>query len=179
MLLGEYDAAIETTRYAMAEAPAEDFNGLRARHLIGLAAALSHQGRTREAEDLWEQAIREADRFDDAELRSRTWDNLGLELLIQHRLPQAERALLEAYRLRKLNRLPSLGGSYRNLGLLRLEQGDLRSAATLLNASVAELKLVLGRDDKRRVGDNQIELLAFHCGILAPGAESPGSGSCT
>jgi len=145
VLLGEYDTAIEAIRLAMAETPAEDSNGLRARHLIGLATVFSQQGKTREAEDLWEQAIREAERFDDAELRSKTWDNLGCELLMQHRLPQAEQALLEAYRIRKLNRLPALGGSYRNLGLLRLEQGDLHSASTLLDASIAELKSARGR----------------------------------
>src|SRR6266567_9381300 len=97
LLLGEYDAAIETIRTAIAEAPAEDSNGLRARHLMGLAAVLSQQGKTAEAEALWEQAIREADRFDDPELRSGTWDNLGWELLLQHRHPEAEEALLEAF----------------------------------------------------------------------------------
>src|SRR6185436_17348151 len=145
VLLGENDAAIESIRLAISQTPAEDTNGLRARHLNELASVVSNQGRTQEAEELREQAVREADRFDNVELRSRTWDNLGFELLIQHRLPQAERALLEAYRLRKLNRLPSLGGSYRHLGLLRLEQGDLRSASALFDASVAESKSRRGR----------------------------------
>ena len=140
VLLGEYDAAIETIRVAMEDTSGEDSNGRRARHLMGLATVLSQKGNKQDATDLFEQAILEAGRFDDAELRSRAWDNLGSELLMQQRLPQAEEALLEAYRIRKLNRLPSLVGSYRHLGLLRLDQGDLRSASTLLDASIAESK---------------------------------------
>src|SRR5437773_648405 len=44
--LGEYDAAIETIRIAMAETPPEDSAGLRARHLMGLAAVYSQEGKT-------------------------------------------------------------------------------------------------------------------------------------
>jgi CHAT domain-containing protein len=46
--------------------------------------------------------------------------------------------------------LPSLGESYRNLGILRLEQGDLRSASALLDASIAESKSPRGRVPKWR-----------------------------
>jgi hypothetical protein len=45
--------------------------------------------------------------------------------------------MLEAYRIRKLNRLPALDTSYRNLGRLRLAQGDLRAASALLDLAVA------------------------------------------
>src|SRR5204863_5241379 len=58
----------------------------------------------------------------------------------RNELAQAEDALLEAFRIRKLGRLPSLAGSYGKLGLLRMAQGDLRSAAALLDAAVAESK---------------------------------------
>ena len=145
VLLGEYDAAIETAQLAMQDTSVEDTNGRRARHFIGLATVLSLKGKTEEAEDLFKQAIIEADRFEDADLRSNTWDCLGAEFLLRHSLPQAEEALLEAYRIRKLNRLPGLGSSYRNLGLLRFEQGDLRSASTLLDASITELRSKRGR----------------------------------
>src|SRR5436309_650547 len=145
VLLGEYDAAFEAIRLGISQIPAGESNGLRARHLVGLAAVLSQQGKTTEAVELWKQAIGAAEQVDDSELRSRAWDNLGLELLMQHRLPEAEEALIEAFRIRKLNRLASLGGSYRNLGLLRLDQGDLRSASTLLDASIAELQSARGR----------------------------------
>jgi CHAT domain-containing protein len=140
-LLGEYDAALEANQRAMKEdTSTEDSTGRRARHFIGFATALSQMGKPEEAKVLFEQAIAEAARFDDVELHSRTWDDLGSHLLMLHRLPEAEVALLEGFRIRKLNRLPSLGGSYRNLGLLRLEQGDVRSASTLLDASITELK---------------------------------------
>jgi CHAT domain-containing protein len=52
-------------------------------------------------------------------------------------LAPAEAALLVAYRVRKLHRL-DLESSYRNLGRLRLEQGDLASASALLDRA-AEL----------------------------------------
>ncbi len=58
-------------------------------------------------------------------------------MLKQGDLAGAEPALLEAYRVRKLNHLP-LETSYRNLGRLRLEEGDLRSASALLDRA-AEL----------------------------------------
>src|SRR5207248_2747714 len=53
----------------------------------------------------------------------------------QHKLWAAEPPLLEAYRVRKLNHLP-LDSSYRSLGLLRLEQGDLAGASNLLDRAV-------------------------------------------
>jgi CHAT domain-containing protein len=143
--LGEYDAAIDAARQGLAEVPASDQTPHRARFLIMLASLYAHQGDAGVSRELFRQGIVEADRFGDAELRSNAWDRLGSELLLTRRLPQAEDALLEGYRIRKLNRLPSLGESYRNLGILRLEQGDLRSASTLLNNSVVESKSPRGR----------------------------------
>src|SRR5260370_22011812 len=113
--------------------------------LIILATLYAHQGNVEASRELFRQGILEADRFGSVELSANAWDRLGCELLLHRQLPRAEDALLEAYRIRKLNRLPSLGESYRNLGILRLEQGDLRSASTLLDASIVESKSPLGR----------------------------------
>lgn len=63
------------------------------------------------------------------------WSRLGEELLRQGQTQGAERAFLEAYRVRKLHRLP-LEGSYWGLGELRLLQGDLSSASELLDRAV-------------------------------------------
>ena len=63
------------------------------------------------------------------------WNRLGEELFRRGDFRGAERPLLEAYRIRKLNHL-ALDVSYWNLGRLRLEQGDLKSASALLDLAV-------------------------------------------
>ena len=73
-----------------------------------------------EARESFRQGILEADRFGDADLLSNAWDKLGAALLLRRELPEAETALLEAYRIRKLNKLPDVGWSYRNLDSLQV-----------------------------------------------------------
>jgi CHAT domain-containing protein/tetratricopeptide (TPR) repeat protein len=143
--LGEYDAAIEGAKQALAEVPVIDYRAYRARLLIMLATLYAHQGNVHLSRELFREGILEADRFDDTGLRANARDRLGCEFLLSGQLVQAEDLLLDAYRIRKLNRLPSLGESYRNLGILRLEQGDLRSASALLDASLVALKSPQGR----------------------------------
>jgi CHAT domain-containing protein len=145
--LGEYDAAIDAAKRGLAEIPPTNRRAHRhrAKLLIILATLYAHRGDAEAARELFRQGIEEADQFGDTELGSNAWDRLGWEFLLAGHLPQAEDALLEAYRIRKLNRLPSLGESYRSLGILRLEQGDLRSASTLLNDSIVESESPRGR----------------------------------
>ncbi len=137
--MGEFEAASEAGGRALEHLPAGD-SGPRAKLFVLLANVKWQQGKVEEAWPLFREGIQEADRFGDPELLSSAWDKLGAGLLLQKQLPQAEEALLEAFRIRKLNRLPALGSTYRNLGMLRLEQGDLRSAAALLDASITESK---------------------------------------
>jgi CHAT domain-containing protein/tetratricopeptide (TPR) repeat protein len=138
--LGEFDAAMDSIKRALAQDAAHDANDRRARHLIVEASLLVHSGNLDEAQELFHEAIAEAGRFDNPVLLSNAWDRLGSALLLRKRLREAEEALLEGYRIRKLNHLPNLAGSYGKLGLLRLEQGDLRSASALLDAAVLESK---------------------------------------
>ena len=63
-------------------------------------------------------------------------DNLGYEYLEHKRFAQAEQPLLEGYRIRKLKHLRSIESSYRNLGMLRLRQGDFQSASVLLDKAM-------------------------------------------
>jgi len=149
--LGEYDAAIDRAKQALTEVPVRDYYAFRARLLIILATLYAHQGNVYLSRELFRQGIQEADRFADSELRSNARDRLGCEFLLSGQLVQAEALLLDAYRIRKLNRLPSLGESYRNLGILRLEQGDLRSASALLEASLVASKSSRGRVPNWRV----------------------------
>jgi CHAT domain-containing protein len=94
-----------------------------------------------------------ADRAGDLDLYAIAWDRVGEEYLKEadpeedeiagldegarkRALDSAEAALLEAYRVRKLHHLALFDVSYRNLGRLRLAQGDLASAAVLLDRAV-------------------------------------------
>ena len=97
--------------------------------LTHLAPCRPIRGRMPQALDLYRQGIAAADRAGDREMYAIAWNDLGYEYLEHGQLPHAEHALLEAYRVRKLNHLRSIESSYRNLGMLRLEQGDLRAAA--------------------------------------------------
>ena len=102
---------------------------------IQMASLRDRQGRTAEALELFRRGIDHADRAGDLEFCAFGWNRLGEELLRRGERRDAEPALLEAYRIRKLNHLP-LDSSYWNLGRLRREQGDLESASTLLDRAV-------------------------------------------
>jgi len=143
--LGEFDAAIDSVKLALEQDRAIDLKGRRARLLLLLGGLLAQSGKIEESRRLFNEGIAQAARYDDLELVSNAWDRFGTELLLNDRPSEAEDALLEAFRIRKLNHLPSLASSYRKLGLLRLEQGDLRSASALLDASVNQSKSSAGR----------------------------------
>ena len=134
--LGQLDAAVDAANRAMARLSGEDRAKQLPKLLIHLATLRAQQDRMPEALALFQQGIAAADRANDPEMYALGWNDLGEVYLDRKQLPQAERALLEAYRVRKLNRLRSLESSYRNLGRLRLDQGDLDSASMLLDDAV-------------------------------------------
>jgi CHAT domain-containing protein len=102
---------------------------------IQLASVRAKQGRMSEALELFHRGIDDADRAGDEEVRALGWNRLG-EVLLERGDPSGcEFPLLEAYRIRKLNHL-ALDVSYWNLGRLRLEQGDPKTAAALLDRAV-------------------------------------------
>jgi len=82
--------------------------------LIQLAIVRARQDRMPEAAELFRQGTDGADRAGDLELYAIGWNRLGEEFLKHGDLPQAEAALLEAYRVQKLHHL-ALDSSYRNL----------------------------------------------------------------
>jgi len=93
------------------------------------------QGNISEGFEMFRRGIDDADRAGDQEVCALGWNRLGEDLLRRADFRGAERPLLEAYRIRKLNHL-ALDVSYWNLGRLRLEQGDLKSASVLLDLAV-------------------------------------------
>jgi len=85
---------------------------------------------------LFYRAIDEADRQNDTALEAQGWDLLGYRMLQAGRLAEAERALYRAFRLRLLTHDPDLGSTYRTLAMLRLAQGDWKSASRLAAAAL-------------------------------------------
>jgi CHAT domain-containing protein len=81
-------------------------------------------------------AIAEADRGEDNSAIADVWDRLGLRLLKSGDNAGADIALIEAFRLRRMNRDEGLDISLRNLGMLRLEDGDPGTANALLTRAV-------------------------------------------
>ena len=134
--LGQTDAAADAAGRAMARLSGEDRARQLPKLLIHLATIRAAQLRIPEALALFQQGIAAADRANDTEMYALGWNDLGEVYLDRRQFPQAEHALLEAYRVRKLNRLRSLESSYRNLGRLRLDQGDLGAASRLLDEAV-------------------------------------------
>jgi len=133
--MGELNAAAEWTETSLSHVSGEDRDKHEAKLLIQLASLRARQKRMPEAIALFGRGLDAADRRGDLELYANGWNRLGEEYLKRHDLARAEAPLLEAYRIRLLNHL-ALDSSYRNLGLLRLEQGDLYSAGVLLDRAV-------------------------------------------
>jgi CHAT domain-containing protein len=134
--LNQMDAAVAAADRAASRLSGVDRAKQLPKLLIHMAALQADQGRLSQAVALYRRGIAAADLAGDLETYALGWNDLGYEYLEHRRLPQAEEALLEAYRLRKLNHLRSIESSYRNLGMLRLEQGDTQSAALLLDLAV-------------------------------------------
>ncbi len=83
------------------------------------------------------EAVSAADAHGDASLVAQVWNRAGLMFLAMNRLDEAERYLTEAFRLRRLQKLPLLESSYRSLARLRLRQGRPADARNLLDAAQA------------------------------------------
>src|SRR5215831_15377620 len=133
--IGEVDAAAHWAQELLGRLRGEPGAKHEAKLLILLGSLRARQQRMPEAEELFARGIAAADRSADLVTYAHAWNRLGEEYLKQHNIPAAEGPLLEAYRIRKLNHFP-LDTSYRNLGLLRLEQGDLAAASVLLDRTV-------------------------------------------
>jgi CHAT domain-containing protein len=133
--MGELEAAAQWIEGALERVSGKDRRDHLPQLLIELATVRARQDRMPEAVELFRQGTDAADGAGDLELYAIGWNRLGEEFLKRGELAQAEAALLEAYRVRKLHRL-ALDSSYRNLGCLRLAQGDLVSASALLDRAV-------------------------------------------
>lgn len=111
-----------------------------ARVVIPMAQILAEQHDLKGAEPLIRRAIDGAYRARDTDTAAWAWDYLGYRYTLEHRLPEADRALTESLRLRKMFHSGDLGSSFYHLAGLRSEQGRNREARALLNSAIEEIR---------------------------------------
>ena len=111
-----------------------------ARLVLTLGQVKAEQHDLANAEPLLRRAIDGAYRTKDPDTAAWAWDYLGYRYTLEHRLPEADRALTESLRLRKMFNLPDLGSSYYHLANLRSEQNRAREATAMLDSAVEEIR---------------------------------------
>ncbi len=107
-----------------------------AQALVNLGAVEVQSGSSAAALEHLRAGMEEADRSGQQYLTAMGLDWMSLLFLKERRFAEAERVMLESYRIRRLCKYPYLEIPLQNLGMLRLEQGDLRSAASLLEGAL-------------------------------------------
>jgi CHAT domain-containing protein len=139
--LGDIDAALESAERGL-KLPSHATARYTARLLIQSARVKGQKNAAPQAIAMLRDAI-EASRSElDISSESQAWNELGNTLVECGRLQDAESALLEAFRLRKLTHDDRINFSYESLGNLRVLQGDLKSAVLLLDKAVDSARLV-------------------------------------
>lgn len=145
--MGDPESAMRTAQEGLAAADpkredAEDTAdaglGAPAKLQYQLATALSRLHRFDEAEPIYRQAIDGIAELGDPEESARALGNFGSDCLEANRLEEADTVLSEALRQIRLHNLRDASNILRPLARLRARQGDMRSAAALFDAAVAE-----------------------------------------
>ena len=133
--MGEIAAARESAEHGL-NLPAEVTSKYRAKLLIQCALIQVRRSEPHQAVDLLRDAVEAARVQLDMASEAEAWNELGNALMDVGQFPAAERALLEAFRLRKLTR-GDLYFAYESLSRLRLLQGDLQAASDFSDKAVA------------------------------------------
>lgn len=136
LLMGEFDSAAQAAEQGLTESERGGFQDGMSRALIQLAVIRARQGHVDESASEIGKAIDIADREGNMATAAEAWDHIGAELLTRGALDAADQAMTEAYRLRRLYRLPKLDSSYFNLARLRLAQHDPVSALHLMDTAL-------------------------------------------
>jgi tetratricopeptide (TPR) repeat protein len=139
--MGDIEAALESAQQGL-QLPDDATARFKARLLIQCARINGQQKGSEQAVILLHEAI-EVSRADlDISSEAQAWNELGNTLVERGQLQSAERALIEAFRLRKLTHDDRIHFSYESLGNLRVLQGDLQSALVLLDRAVDTARVV-------------------------------------
>ncbi|HVX66350.1 MAG TPA: CHAT domain-containing protein, partial [Bryobacteraceae bacterium] len=143
--MGEWNSARDEVRRAVRALEQVPGSRYQAQALIQSAKLRARSGDFAGVLPEYVAAIREADARGDVALEALAANLLGFEYLRQGRLEPAERAILEAFRLRLLLSKGDLAQSYHALAMLRLAQGDTRAAEVLLDRAVEATERDPGR----------------------------------
>jgi CHAT domain-containing protein len=108
--------------------------------IIPIAQVRAEQNDLAHAEPLLRRGIDAAYSAGTLNTAASAWDYLGYRYTLAHRLPEADRALTESLRLRKMFHLADLGSSYFHLAMLRSDEGQTKAATALLNSAVEEVQ---------------------------------------
>jgi tetratricopeptide (TPR) repeat protein len=127
-------AAEEAYRLLGNEGEAEQ----RSEILANLGRILLIRGDGARAVRIFREAIEIAFGSGDARTEAVAWDQMGTEFIRSGDLDRAEYALTRAFGLRRLNRDPLLFHTEYQLALLRLRQGDTRSARMLIEGVLSQ-----------------------------------------
>ena len=133
--MGAFDAATESAKQGL-DLPAAASASFRPKLLIQ-AALIQMELKQWDLATAWtREAIDVARSRLDVATEAQAWNELGNALIESEHLPAAEEALLESFRLRKLNHDERLHFSYESLAELRLAQKDPASALKLLDRAI-------------------------------------------
>ena len=136
LMMGDLDAAAHAAQLSPEEIQRGGSTQGLALSLTQLGVIRARQGRMDESAAAIGRAINTAYRDGDFATVAQAWDHWGEELLARGTLREADGALTEAFRLRKVLGLTKLGSSYYNLARLRLAEGDPESALHLVDAAL-------------------------------------------
>ena len=134
--IGNYPSAYQTLRSVNPFLPEIKDLALNAQIYLHLGIEAARRKDWKRAEPLFFAGIDAALRNNDTQTAAAGWSQLGHMRLMANHLVESEAALTEAFRLRRSKGSRNLGTSYTYLGMLRIAQGDARSALNLLNRAL-------------------------------------------
>ena len=133
--LGEMEAAAESARQGL-ELPPEDTAGYKTKLQINSALLHARRKENGQAAALLRMAVEQSRIELDVATEAQAWNELGNLHLDAGEPDAAEHALLEAFRLRKLNHDGRIHYTYESLGKLSMLKGDPVSATVFFGRAI-------------------------------------------
>jgi CHAT domain-containing protein/tetratricopeptide (TPR) repeat protein len=103
--------------------------------VLQLARVLLHRRETKRAVPLFYEAIRMAKQLGNHRTQAEAWDQLGLEMILNDRLSEADDALRRAFALRRTHNDPALFATEQKLAQLELRLGNIPSARAHIDSA--------------------------------------------
>lgn len=133
----DFDSAVAEADFAQSLLSPTLSAEIRANVLAQSGSAYQRAGLAEKADQVFAAALHEAAFVGDAAVEARVWDAFGSAKRQARDFEAAERAFVEAFRIRSMRAKAHLALSRARLGILRLETGDFAGARGLLEKAVA------------------------------------------